>query len=123
MSIEYDTKRKTYTVRYGYKDFTGKTKQTTKRGFKTEREAIRFEKEVKLQSTYSFTMTLSSFVELYLQDIKPELRIRTYDNKVMKLNKHVLPYFGDKKLCDITAADVKKWHATLYDVKKIDGKS
>ena len=123
MSIEYDTKRKTYTVRYGYKDFTGKTKQTTKRGFKTEREAIRFEKEVKLQSTYSFTMTLSSFVELYLQDIKPELRIRTYDNKVMKLNKHVLPYFGDKKLCDITAADVKKWHATLYDVKKIDGKT
>jgi|GEM_PF-5059892 len=46
MSIEYDTKRKTYTVRYGYKDFTGKTKQTTKRGFKTEREAISLKKKL-----------------------------------------------------------------------------
>lgn len=123
MSIEYDEKKKTYTVRYRYKDFTGKTRQTTKRGFRTEREAIRFEREVKLQSTYSFTMTLSSFVELYLADLKPELRIRTYDNKVLKIKRHILPYFGDKKLCDITAADVKKWYAKLYDVKKINGEN
>lgn len=37
----------------------------------------------------------------------------TIDDKISKMNNHFLPYFGEKKMCDVTHMDLQKWIKNL----------
>lgn len=39
MKAEYNKNTKTWLIQYRYKDWTGKSRKSTKRGFRTKREA------------------------------------------------------------------------------------
>ena len=45
MSVHKDKSTNTWRVVYRYTDYTGKSKQTSKRGFPTKREALAWERE------------------------------------------------------------------------------
>ena len=74
MAVYKDEAKGTWRVIYRYTDWTGKPKQTQKRGFKTKREAQQWEWETMLKKESKLDMTFASFCELYEADRKPRLK-------------------------------------------------
>ena len=58
-------------ARYTYKTWDGKVKQSKKRGFKTKREALQWEREFLLKQAGSNEMTFGQFVEVYKKYVGP----------------------------------------------------
>ena len=54
-------------------------------------------------------MKLSEFYEIYLTDKKNELKYRTILTKRQMIETHILPYFGELPLDEITAQDIQNW--------------
>ena len=54
-------------------------------------------------------MTFGSFVEIYMDSMDKRLKENTLQTKVTIIKKKILPYFKDKKLCDITPTDIISW--------------
>ena len=54
-------------------------------------------------------VTLADYAEYYNELNKSNIKITTYDNDKQKINKHIKPYFGKKKLTDITLSDLDKY--------------
>ena len=92
-----------------YTDWTGATKRKHKRGFNTKKEAQHYESEFKRIAQANMDMKLASFVPIYLEDKKGELKQRTMRNKIYMLNSHVIPYLGEKPMNEITPADIIAW--------------
>ena len=64
---------------YRYTDWTGERKQSQKRGFKTKREALAWEREQLNKATADLDMTFASFVEQYTADMKTRIKYM-YEN-------------------------------------------
>ena len=90
-------------------DIYGKKKRHKKRGFKTMREAKQYENERSLKNAGSMDMLFKDFVEQYFEDKDSSLKIRTKKNKRYMLEQHVIPFFGDTKISEITPAHITKW--------------
>lgn len=95
-------------------DVHGKNKQHKKRGFKTQRDAKKYEHERNLKSEGNLNMTLKVFMEQYFQDKANELKKRTMRNKRYMMEQHIIPYFGDMKMTDITPAQIIAWQNEMY---------
>ena len=119
----YKDKNGKWKVTYRYKDWTGQTKQTTKRGFSTTREAVAWEREQHLKMKSSLDMTFSSFVELYIADKKCRIRKNSWKSKDNILYTKILPYFENRKIEEISARDVVAWQNELLSKKKANGES
>ena len=113
MTIEKDPKTQKWMVQYRYHDWTGELKKSTKRGFRTKKEAEEWYRDFTMKLNPNCTMKFKDFVTMYLDDMKYRLREHTIINKTYIIDDKVLPYFGEKRLGDITVADVRKWQNTL----------
>lgn len=122
MTVLYNKKTNKYEVRCYYKDILGNTKQKTKRGFTSERAARKWEKEFKMQTDLDLTMPFEKFVEVYFKDIKPRLKLSTWNNKREIFNTKILPYFKGKSLMDIKTTDIIRWQNHLMNSKNKNGK-
>lgn len=118
MGAYKDEKAGTWKAKFSYKDYTGKTRWAQKRGFKTKREALDYEREFLLQKAGDVDMTFATFTEIYEKTVFPRLRVGTVETKKNIINKHILPYFGSKKLRDISKKDVIAWQNDL--IKEIN---
>jgi integrase len=87
----------------------GEIRKRKKRGFGTKKEALEFEREKKLNSSGSMDMKLVEFIEVYFQDKQNELKERTMKNKRYMMEQHIVPYFGEKMMSEITASQIIKW--------------
>lgn len=105
-----------------YTDWTGQRKKKRKRGFETKRDALEWERDFLKRQQADMSMTLSAFVDLYLDDMKPRLRASTFENKRFIFDLKVKPYFGDKPVNAITAPDVRKWQNELMEKEHAEGK-
>ena len=90
-------------------DYYGKKKQTTKRGFKTKREASEWEAAEKLKRNFSLDMPFSKFYEIYEADLRHRIKQTTWENKNIIITTKILPYFGERKMTEITPKDVRHW--------------
>jgi integrase len=104
-----DEQRGTWYVSFYYTDWKGQKKLKKKRGFARKKDALEYEREFLAQQTQSCDMLFSSFVQLYLEYGEKRDRVSTQSNKRELINKHILPYFGGKKLNDIKATDIHHW--------------
>lgn len=95
-------------------DMYGKKKRRKKRGFKTMREAKLYENERTLKEQGDMNMLLKDFMEQYFEDKQNELKERSVRSKKQMMERHVIPYFGDMKMCDITAPQIIKWQNEMY---------
>lgn len=109
-------------VRLWYKDYTGRNRNTTKRGFATKREAKEWEREFLMKKGSGLDMTFSSFVEKYNRDREGVIRHSTYESKQYIINSKILPFFGNKKIRDITPNDITEWHNELLEMRDKNGK-
>lgn len=113
MTTEKDPKTGKWLIQYRYKDWTGKNRKSTKRGFKTKREAEEWYRDFIMKQSQSCDMKFKDFVELYLEDARHHLCQHTMINKEYIIRNKILPYFAEKRINDITAADVRVWQNSL----------
>lgn len=105
-----------------FTDWKGERKQKCKRGFATKREALEWEREFLMQKQADVTMTFASFAELYEKDVKPKLKLNTWLAKESIIKKKILPYFGKRKLSEITAKNVMDWQNKIRELTDSKGK-
>ena len=108
-----DSKTGKWYVQFRYVDWTGKRQQKLKRGFATKKEADQWERQFKIKEKADIDMHFSEFWELYEADMKPRLKLNTWLSKEHIVRTKILPYFGNKKLSEITARDVITWQNHL----------
>ena len=115
MSAYKDKAQGTWYVSFRYIDWTGKKTQKLKRGFKTKKEALNYEKEFIRKTAADMKMEMNSFIQVYFEDKKNELKENSIRNKQHMMNKHIVPYFGTRKMNEITPADVIQWQNTIQE--------
>ena len=113
MPVFKDEKRGTWYVMAWYRDWTGERKQKCKRGFPTKREAQDWERSFQMQTAADMDMTFEAFVELYTKDVRPRLKENTWLTKENIIQKKILPYFGKRKISEITTKDGIAWQNEL----------
>ena len=122
MAVYKEKETGTWRVLYRYTDWTGEKKQTQKRGFKTKREALAWEREQLDKKTADLDMTFKSFIELYTADMQTRLKENTWGTKEHIIRTKLLPYFGKLKMCNITAQQIITWQNELLSYKDKNGK-
>ena len=115
MSAYKDTKQGTWYVSFRYIDWTGKKTQKLKRGFKTKKEALNYEKEFIRKTAADMKMEMNSFIQVYFEDKKNELKENSIRNKQHMMNKHIVPYFGTRKMNEITPAEIIQWQNAIQE--------
>ena len=112
----------TWYVQFRYTDWKGERQQKLKRGFATKKEAQAWEREFLMQKHADVNMTFESFAQLYEKDMKPKLKLNTWLTKESIIQKKILPYFGKRKLSEITAKDVMDWQNAIRGLTDAKGK-
>ncbi len=104
-----------WSVQFSYEDYTGQRRRKHKLGFDTKKEANAWMNEFIRRQKSDMDMLFSTFIEEYFNNMSSDLRDSTIENKRHIIELHILPYFKDKRVADITALDIKKWQ---NDIKK-----
>ena len=115
MSAYKDKTQGTWYGSFRYIDWTGKKTQKLKRGFKTKKEALNYEKEFIRKTAADMKMEMNSFIQVYFEDKKNELKENSIRNKQHMMNKHIVPYFGTRKMNEITPAEIIQWQNTIQE--------
>ena len=113
MRAEKDPKTGKWLIQYRYTDWQGKRRKSTKRGFKTKREAEEWLRNFLMTQTSDFDMKFDEFLKLYYADMETRLREHTMRTKKYVFDLKILPYFGKMKMNEITASDIRKWQSEL----------
>ena len=95
MPVYKDKKRGTWYIVTRYKDWTGKLRTTTKRGFKTKMDAKNYEIDFTEMKNNSLSMTFGSFVKIYMDSMQNRLKENTLLTKQTIIEKKFLPYFKE----------------------------
>lgn len=123
MAAFKNEKNGTWYVQFRYTDWKGEQQQKLKRGFATKREAQEWERAFLTEKKADVTMPFKTFVELYEKDVRPKLKENTWLTKEHIIKTKILPYFEQKRLCDITAKDVIAWQNEIRKEINSSGKS
>lgn len=121
MAVSKDKARGTWIVQCWYRDWQGERHKKTRRGFKTRKAAQDWETDFLARMNGSLSMSFGEFVEVYREDIKPQIKLNTWLTKEHMIETKILPYFKDKPVCEITAADINKWENELLKMRTSTG--
>ena len=108
-----DNIHNTWYCMFYFEDWTGQKKKKKKCGFKTKKEALEWESEFKLSANANMDMKLIDFVEIYFRDKSGELKERTIKNKRYMIENRIIPYFGERRVNEITPSDVIQWQTEM----------
>ena len=100
MAAYKDEQRGTWYVSFHYYDWTGKN----------------------CREEADLDMTFGEFVQAYTRDMKPKLKRNTWLTKEHILRTKLLPYFENKKMCDIRAKDIIQWQNEQISYRDEKGK-
>ena len=93
MSAYYDKITKNWYCIFYFTDWKGTKKQKKKRGFSRKKDALEYERE-------------------FLDKLT---KLKTYKTKKSRILTWILPYFNDKAINAITAADIRQWQGELKE--------
>jgi len=122
MAVYKETKTNTWRAVYRYTDWMGEKKQTQKRGFATKRDALAWEREQLNKVTADLDMTLGSFVDIYIADMKNRIKENTWHTKDHIIRTKILPYFAKCKICEIQPKDIIAWQNEMIKETTKSGK-
>lgn len=122
MPVYKEEKNGTWRVIYRYTDWTGERKQTQKRGFKTKREALAWEREQLNKIGGDPEMTFKSFIDNYREDMQVRVKENTWAMKEHVISTKLMPYFGKLKISQITPQQIIMWQNELINYKDENGK-
>ena len=122
MPVYKDEKKGTWYVKRRYKGWDGEIKNLMKRGFALKRDAIAWETEFMEKLSGALDMSFESFADVYKRDKDVRLKDSTWETKNNMLDKHIIPYFRNKAVREITSVDVIHWQNEMMKKKTEDGK-
>ena len=67
-------------------------------------------------------MGFDSFIDIYMEDMKPQLKKSTFANKTQLIEMHIRPYFKSLSLSEITATHILQWQNELLRKRDANGK-
>jgi len=111
----------------GVDPITRKQKRTTRRGFKTEREAkiaeAKLQTEVQANGFLNTEiMTFKQIYELWLEQYRNTVKESTYQQAMTTFKMMILPHFKDMAIKDITVPHCQKvvneWYQIYSETKK-----
>lgn len=105
-----------------YTDWRGEKVRHEKRGFETKREAVEYEHIFLAKKTKDINMDFGSFIDIYINDMIPQIKKSTLANKINIINKHIRPYFAKLTLSEITPTHILQWQNELLAKRDADGK-
>lgn len=68
-------------------------------------------------------MTFGSLVERYYEDMENHIRASTLETKKSAIDTHIVPYFKNKIVSEITNADVRQWQNTMLKKTQKNGEA
>lgn len=113
MGAEKDPKTGKWLIQFRFTDWQGNRKKSTKRGFKTKREAEEWLRNFLVMQQADFNMLFEDFLKIYYADMENRLREHTMRTKKYIIDLKVLPFFAKMKMNEIKAADIRKWQNEL----------
>lgn len=116
MPVYKDSKLGTWFVQCAYRNYTGERIRTTKRGFKTRKQAQDWEREFVKRKEGALDISIAAFYELYEQDVKPRLKENTWNTKAHIIETKIIPYLGDLKISEVTPADILHWQNDIQSL-------
>lgn len=105
--------RNTWYCSFYYQDWTGKRKKKKKEGFATKRDAQAWERNFLAEYAGMPDITFKTLVKAYLAKASLRVKASTLVNVTTIIGTHLLPFFGDMQIKDITAITVSAWHDSL----------
>ena len=105
-----------------YTDWKGEYKKHDKRGFTSKKDALEYERAFLAKSARDINMSFDSFIDTYLEDIKPQIKKSTLANKTQLIEMHIRPFFKSLSLSEITSTHILQWQNELLRKRDADGK-
>lgn len=115
MSEPYKNEKGLWDVNFRYVDYKGDHKRKHKCNFKTKREAQEFMDSFLAKQSKNLNMSFKDFVDLYYEDMSHRLRENTMRSKKYIIDLKLIPYFGKRNICEISAADIRLWQNELLE--------
>ena len=89
-----DRNKGTWYVSFYCDSWTGTKQKKLKRGFKTKRDALEWEREFLQQKNADLNMTFANFVVRYTEDQKSRCKESTWASKEHIIETKLLQYYG-----------------------------
>ena len=105
--------RNTWTVKFKHKNWSGKIKWVTKRGFATKRDALQYERDFLACKSGNLDMSFADFVQVYREERGARIKESTLSMKDNIIDTKLIPYFGKKCMREITTKDIMLWQNEL----------
>lgn len=103
----------TWFAKFTYSNWRGEKINRKKRGFKTKKEALKWEENFLREQSGNLDMTFKEFFETYEKDMRPRLRENTWKTKEQIIRTKVIPHIGDLQVNEITKTTIVKWQNIL----------
>ena len=116
-----DQTKGTWYVSFYYQNWKGEKTRKLKRGFRTRKEALDWERTFQLQTTANLEMTFEDFIAVYTVDMKQRMKLNTWVTKESVIQTKLIPYFGKRKMCEIQAKDVMAWQNEMMEHENREG--
>ncbi len=110
-----DEKSGTWYCKFYYMDWSGTRRQKLKRGFKLQREAKEWERTFLEQFSKNPDITFAALYNKYLKFKEHRVRASTLESQRNAIELHILPYFKNKVVSDITPADIVEWQNAILE--------
>lgn len=116
-----DQTKGTWYVSFYYQNWKGEKTRKLKRGFRTRKEALDWERTFQLQIMANLEMTFEDFIAVYTADMKQRMKLNTWVTKESVIQTKLIPYFGKRKMCEIQAKDVMAWQNEMMKHENREG--
>lgn len=128
MPVYKDEATNTWYAQFYYKDWDGKRKHTTKRGFERKRDAQKYESEFKLAHQRQ-KITLGMLFDMYLKNVSDRvklgtLKVSTQENYTSQIDLYLRPFLNTDMLVEeLNSETIDNWTIKLKtDFTTVQGK-
>ena len=108
-----DTSTDTWYCKFYYTDRQGHKRQKLKRGFKRKKDSADWERQFLEQFAKNPDITFQALFLRYKDYITLRTKKNTDKTRISIINNHILPYFKDLVISQITPADIQIWQNTM----------
>ena len=113
MAVFKDSYTNTWACKFRYTNWQGETRQHKKTGFKTQKEAKEYEKAYLDKQQNNCDMSFKALYSYYIEDCTARMKPITVSNKESAFKTAILPYFGEKKVNEISPVNIRQWQTKL----------
>ncbi|MBC2575190.1 tyrosine-type recombinase/integrase [Peptostreptococcus canis] len=113
MGVYKDNSTGLWRVQIYYTDYKGESQRKQKKGFKTKKEAKQWESDFINSLDVTTDIIFIHLVNNYMDDLSPRLKVSTMSTKKNIIDKHILPFFKDIKVKDISPLLIRKWQNAI----------